>query len=58
MTPHIAAAPGDRARALSWTVTETPERLGLRGHRYHYPRFDVRRQDASTRRPETDGRHG
>jgi hypothetical protein len=66
MTPHIAdlvraagrklsdrvhAPADDRARTLGWTVTETPVRLGLRGRRYHDPRFAARRQDRQDEQP-------
>jgi hypothetical protein len=46
------AAADDRARALGWTVTETPGRLGLSGRSYCDPRFTARRQreDAVSRK--------
>jgi hypothetical protein len=48
LSGRVHATADDRARALGWTVTETPGRLGLTGRSYHDPRFTERRtrQDA------------
>jgi hypothetical protein len=53
---HIAA--DDRARALGWSVTETPGWLGLRGRSYHDPRFTARRHACQTARAGRSARHG
>jgi hypothetical protein len=53
---HIAV--DDRARALGWSVTETPGWLGLRGRSYHDPRFTARRHACQTAQAERSGRHG
>jgi hypothetical protein len=51
LTDRVHAAADDRARALGWTITETPGRLGLRGRSYHDPRFAARRQDRQDQQP-------
>jgi hypothetical protein len=51
LSDRVHAAADDRARALGWTVTETPGRLGLRGRSYHDPRFAARRQDRQDEQP-------
>jgi uncharacterized membrane protein len=50
LSDRVHAAADDRARALGWTVTQTPGRLGLSGRSYRDPRFAVRHQDALSRR--------
>jgi hypothetical protein len=51
LSDRVHAAADDRARALGWTVTETPGWLGLRGRSYHDPRFAARRQDRQDEQP-------
>jgi hypothetical protein len=45
LSDRLYADADDRARALGWTVTETPGWLGLSGRSYRDPRFAARRQD-------------
>ena len=42
LSDRVHATADDRARALGWTVTETPGWLGLSGRSYRDPRFDAR----------------
>ena len=51
LSDRVHAAADDRARALGWTVTETPGWLGLRGRSYRDPRFAARRQDRQDEQP-------
>jgi hypothetical protein len=51
LSDHVHAAADDRARALGWTVTETPGWLGLRGRSYHDPRFVARQQGRQDEQP-------
>ena len=54
LSARAHATADDRARALGWTVTQTPGWLGLSGRSYRDPRFAARHQDALSRR---DGCH-
>jgi len=50
LSGRVHAAADDRARALGWTVTQTPGWLGLTGRSYRDPRFTARHQDAQARK--------